>query len=354
MMSKRASIIISVVVIIGMIAAVLSAGALSPSSQPRTSGFTIRTGIPSDCSGTPWYVGQEKGYFEHNNITLVDRGSLDWTLQGVALVGGQIDVIECYPSAMINLLLSGAKIHAVALSGMSTSSNGTNQSGTMHWLVQEDSAYKTVQDLVADGKKPKIGVSVPGFCMKLDESGWYAANNISMESFEYVIIPDPQLEEALRHGQIDVAILPESFYSVVEQRDGFRVIETSIDPYGSIADTTFLVFTDEYIKKNPDGVRAFIHAFKDAERWSNDHPNESRELTATKLGVSTVTLHQYSFTGAITDDVIQPWIDAMVLDDRISEGQIQPSDLYTTEFSDTWVNETTSQPIDPYNNEVVK
>lgn len=334
MINKRLSII-SLIVIVALITAVLSVGAFSPQSGSTGGTFLVRAAVPADCSGTPWFVAQQKGYFERHNISLADQGSLDWTLQGVALGAGQIDVIDANPSAIINLLISGAKIHAVALSALSTDSDNET-TGQMHWMVKQNSTFGTVQDLVKNGNKPKIGVAVPGFCMKLEESGWYRANNITMGSFEYVTIPDPQLEEALRHGQIDVAIMPESFYTVVEQHGGLRSISTSIDPYAAIAEMTFLVFTDDYVRKSPDGVREFVKAFRQAEIWSNEHPDESCNITAAKLAITDVPAHRFSDTGRITDDMIQPWIDAMVTDGTIAKDQFVPSDLYTTEFDDTW------------------
>jgi hypothetical protein len=41
----------------------------------------------------------------------------------------------------------------------------------------------------------------------------------------------------------------------------------------------------------------------------------------------------------------------MVADGDITQGQFKPSDLYTTEFNDTWINETAvngPDPVDPF------
>ncbi len=101
-------------------------------------------------------------------------------------------------------------------------------------------------------------------------------------------------------------------------------------------------------RRTPDAVRAFIQAYKGAERWANDHPDEAEELTAEAVGMHHVTSHVYSDSGEITDAILQPWIDAMVMDGTISEGQVKPSDLYITEFSDLWANEIAPQPLDPF------
>ena len=38
----------------------------------------------------------------------------------------------------------------------------------------------------------------------------------------------------------------------------------------------------------------------------------------------------------------------MVADGYLKPGEFKPSDIYTTEFADTWVNDATPLPLDPY------
>jgi ABC-type nitrate/sulfonate/bicarbonate transport system substrate-binding protein len=346
MINKQSKYIAVAIVMIAVAALILAVA--WPGNANASSKYTIRANVNKDCSSTPWFVAAQKGYFQNASINLDDKGALSWSLQPAALVGGQIDVYDGHPDTIINLLLSGAQVHAVAVSAAEPEGSGDTSSGDLHWLVLDGSPYQTVQDLVAHGHTPKIGVSAPGFCMKLDSSGWYMDNNITMGAFEFVVVPEAQQEDALRAGTIDVATLSPSYYDVVKPRGGLRVISTSIDPSGAIAETTLLVFTDEFIKDHPDAVRAFIVAYKNAERWSNDHPSESGALTAETIGARSVTSHWYSYTGAITDELLQPWIDALVSDGTLTSGQIRPSDLYTTEFSDLWVNKTAPQPLDPH------
>jgi ABC-type nitrate/sulfonate/bicarbonate transport system substrate-binding protein len=326
-------------------------GAISTvSSAVNSTIYTIRANVNKDCSGTPWYVGVQKGYFIHGGINFVDSGALDWSLQPAALVAGQTDVVDEHPNMLIDLLLAGAHVHGVALSGQEPPSGDISEYH-MHWLVLNSSPYNTIQDLVASGHKPKIAVGALGICADLENNAWFRANNLTNSSFEYVIMPDPEQEAALRSGQIDVAILHPPFYTAAEKHGGVRIITTSYDAFGAQAGTTLLAFTDDFIKNHPDAVRAFTIAYKNSERWSDNHLTESGILTANTIGLSNATPHYYSQSGAITDDEIQPWIDAMVADGDIKAGQFKPSDLYTTEFSDTWVNETAvngPDPVDPF------
>ncbi|WP_147654231.1 ABC transporter substrate-binding protein [Methanomassiliicoccus luminyensis] len=343
MIGKKA---VALIAAVAVAAALLAALAFPPSAS--ADGHTIRANINKDCSSAPWFVGVQKGYFEAYDVNVVDRGSLLYSLQPAALAGGQTDVIDASPATVIHMLLSGAKVKGVALSGASPEEIGNKVEGDMHWLVLNSSKYHNVQDLVAGGNVPRIGVSMPGFCMEIDADGWYEDNGIEMGSFEFVVIPDPHLEDSLRQGLIDVAVLPQSFYTVVEPRGGVRPISTSLDPSGSLGETSLILFTEDFIEKNPDAVRAFVQAYKGAERWANDHPHEAEGITAHAVGLHHVTSHRYSDSGKITDEVLQPWIDAMVMDGTIAAGEVEPSDLYTTEFGDLWENSTGPQPLDPF------
>jgi len=331
-----------------------SPGAVSTSSSGVSSGavstpYTIRANVNKDCSGTPWFVGMQKGFFPAGGINFVDSGALDWSLQPSALSSGQTDVYDGHPNTLINLIKAGAHIHGVVEGGAEPPA-GQVANYHMHWLVLNSSSYHTIQDLVANGHKPKIAVGVRGICADEENNNWFRENNFTKDDFEYVIIPDPQQEAALRSGEIDVAVLHPPFFTAAEQHGGVRVITTSYDAFGASAGQSMLAFTDDFIKNHPDAVRAFIKAYKNSERWSNEHPTESGILTAKTIGLANATSHWYSYSGAIADSDIQPWIDGMVADGYLKQGEYKPSDLYTTEFSDTWVNDTATLPLDPYPN----
>jgi ABC-type nitrate/sulfonate/bicarbonate transport system substrate-binding protein len=257
--------------------------------------ITIKANVNKDCAGTPWFVGVQKGYYLANGIDFQDQGHLDWSLQPAALISGQTNVADAHPNTIINLLENGAKVKGVVASGYEPSKENIMKHH-MHWLVLNSSSYHTIQDLVAKGHKPKIAVGSLGICADLENNAWFRQHNLTKDSFEYTIVPDPQQEEALRQGLIDVAVLHPPFYTAAEAHGGVRVIETSYDTLpsdknGSVAGLSLLYFTDDFIKNHPDDVRKFIKAFKEAERWSNDHPNESGELTAKDIGLSTANAH---------------------------------------------------------------
>jgi ABC-type nitrate/sulfonate/bicarbonate transport system substrate-binding protein len=346
MVKKKLLYIATVAVVLVVLVAFVFVAAF-PAKTNNTAGYTILANVNKDCTGTPWYVGVAKGYFVNGNINFVDGGPLDYGLQPAALISGKADIYDGHPNTIINLLESGAKVKGVVMSGAEPE-DGNVSYQHMHWLVLENSTFRTVADLFADGHKPKIAILAEGICADLETIYWLAGQGYTRDQYELITLSDPLQENALRQGSIDVAVLHPPFFTAAEQHGGVRILTTSESAFGATAGVSLLVFTEDAIKNKPDAVRAFIKAFKNSERWSNDHPIEAGQLTADTIGLTSSKAHWYSYSGEINDSLLQPWIDAMVAQGIIKAGQYKPSDLYTTEFNDTWVNETSPQPLDPY------
>jgi ABC-type nitrate/sulfonate/bicarbonate transport system substrate-binding protein len=310
---------------------------LNVDNAPKAEKLTIKANVNKDCAGTPWFVGQQKGFFEKAGINFVDKGHLDWAQQPAALISGQTNVADAHPNTIINLLKEGAKVKGVVVSG-DEPPEGDLQHEHMHWLVLENSSMREVKDILNTDKKIKIAVGAFGICSDLETNDWLRQNGIPGDKAELVIIPDPQQEQALRQGLIDVAVLHPPFYTAAEEHGGVRIIVSSRKIFGDAAGISLLYFTEDFIKNNPDAVRKFIRGYKNSERWSNDNPVESATITAKEIGLEKSTVHFYNDTGEIDGSKIQKWIDAMVKDGIIKEGEYKPSDLYTDEFKDEWIS----------------
>ena len=155
---------------------------------------------------------------------------------------------------------------------------------------------------------------------------------------QYVVIPDPDQEEALEEGQIDIATLHPPFYKKAETDGNVTVFLTSTQAFGPAAGLTLLTFTDKYIQQYPGTVEDFTNAYKDAERWSNNNRAEAGAPTSQAIGLpgDTANVHWYSPSGAIDNTTIgylQQWINAMVADGDITPGEFTPQEsLYYTIF----------------------
>lgn len=342
MVTKKQGIGAVVVIVVVIIAAFVAFG--GSVFAPKADNNTITAAVTKDCAGTPWFVAQEKGFFEKAGVNFKDAGEIPEKNKPAAFASGQTNVYDGHPNAVINLLKSGAKIKGTAVGDAEPTANGNQvDKDHMHYLVSENSTLKSAADIKAraeSGDKVKVAVSSTGICADLEFNAYLRKNGLTKDDVEYVVLPDPQQEQALQQGQIDVAALHPPFYKKAESDGGVRVFVTSYEAFGDAAGLTLVVFTEEYIEKYPGTVRDFLNAYKDGERWANANREEAGEITAKNIGLPyTSNTHYYSESGAINDKVkgyLQEWIDAMVADGYLKEGEYKPEDLYTTEFSDTW------------------
>lgn len=295
----------------------------------------IKSPVNKDCSGTPWFVGVQKGFFEKAGFILDDVGQIPFTQEPAAFVSGQIEVYDGHPVNIINLIKGGAPIVAVAQSG-DEPTDGDKAKMHMHWLVLDNSPLKTFADIAKAKDKVKIQIVANGICSDIETNALLRKYNIPKDKIEYVVLPDPEAIVALKQGLIDIAALHPPFFTAAEKAGGVRIIATSTEAFGQAAGQSLIAFSKDYIKKHPDRVRKFIKGYKAAEVWSNKNREEAGVITAKEIGLDAATVHYYSSDGKVNETELQAWIDALVLDGTIKKGEFKPKDLYVTDFKDAW------------------
>lgn len=385
--NKEKKYIAVAIVAILVVAALVAAYTLGGSNEASDGKYTIRASVNYDCSGTPFYVGTDIGYFKANDINFVNTGATSYAALTSLLVNNQNDIYTGHPITLFNLLAAGVKIKGVVMTGYEPSdfhpedANAPKDSQEyktweekfnqlhMHILARESSNIKTIKDLadyrtnVLKGGKVTVGVLAEGVCADLEaetllknELGWTKGTEYQFkvigDGLQVTEITDPTKND----GSIDVAVLHPPFYTAAEAIGGVNVIATSYDAFGEYGGVSLLVFTEDFIKKNPDSVKAFAKAFKDAERWSNDHRREAGLLTQYTIGLDAAAAHYYSYSGEITEASINYWIEAAkkvgdksLTDFKNKYGRdLQASDVYTTEFKELWKEPESPQPLNPY------
>ncbi len=330
MMEKKAKLLSAAAII--AIALLIGSGAYAAETKED---YTLKASVNKDCSGTPWFVGVEKGFFKDAGVNFVDEGQIAGPQRNAAFIAGQIDVEDADPQALINMLKAGVKVKAVAQSGDEPADGDINKEH-MHWVVREDSPLKTPADIAKQKDKVKVSVISLGICADTQNNALLRKYNVPKDKIEYVVIPDAQAEQALRQGLVDIAVLHPPFYFAAEKHGGVRILASSSDAFKGAGGTTLLVYREDFIKEHPETVRKFTKAYKDTEKWVNQNRDEAGKLTAKDIGLEEAAVHYYSSTGEINTEQLQYWIDALVTDGVIKKGEFKPEDLYTDEFKDTW------------------
>jgi ABC-type nitrate/sulfonate/bicarbonate transport system substrate-binding protein len=306
-------------------------------NDTEKSKYTFRASVTNDCTGTPWFVGSQQDFFKKQGIDYIDVGQTVATQRPYALALGQIDVLDADPLTLVNLLKSGAKVKAVAQSGISPG-NGDTKQQYLSWIVANDSDLTSFESIKYINRTLKVGVGALGCSSDLQTNALLRKYGIPADKIEYSVIPEENQQQALRENIIDIAVLQPAFSGCTKKRLNARSIASSSDALGEAGGMTLLICKESYIQSHPETVEKFITGYKESERWCNENPLEAGNITAERLGLCDggAVSHYYSNKGNVNESQLQVWLDEMTTQGLIKPGEFKVSDLYTDQFKKAW------------------
>ncbi|MFZ3058788.1 MAG: ABC transporter substrate-binding protein [Candidatus Methanoperedens sp.] len=284
----------------------------------------------------PLEFAKELGYLNGLNITRA--GSYTGGPEDIiAIASGSIDIGHSAWVSVINAKARGSDIKAFAAPmGNSPKSWYEGTPYLSKWIVLENSSIKSAKDLA--GKK--IAVNTVGAHVDYVTREYLARNGLSPNDVQLVQIPVPQHAQVLKQGQVDVVAPLAIFVDQIEAGKGVRVL---FSDYEVIGDQTHCVlFTSEkFLKENPEAAKRLTEGIAKAADWAKEHPKEAKELAVKVLkdkgGNPDLAKYWKGFGvrdhALLADSDAQFWIDWLVKDGKIKEGQFKPSDIYTNQFN---------------------
>ena len=254
-----------------------------------------------------------------------------------AATTGDVDFGGAFNGAIVKLAAAKAPIKAVI------GYYGVDADYFNGFYVLDNSPIRSARDLI--GKK--IGVNTLGAHLEAVVKTYLARNGLTdaeVKRVQLVVVPPVSTEQALRAGQIDVASLSGILKDKASERGGIRELFTDYQLLGAFTAGSYVVRTD-FIKRNPDTVRAFVTGTAKAIQWTRTQPrdvviarfqdivrkrNRNEDATALKYWKSTGVA---GAGGVITDKEFTTWIDWLTRDGELKGKQISANTLYTNEFN---------------------
>jgi ABC-type nitrate/sulfonate/bicarbonate transport system substrate-binding protein len=92
----------------------------------------------------------------------------------------------------------------------------------------------------------------------------------------WVVLSPPTAGDGLRRGKVDIAFLPQPFFAAEKAQGGIRTLFTHHSATG-FKDEFVLFFNPDFVKKNPDAMRAFIADFVEATKYYVQNTHAARE-----------------------------------------------------------------------------
>ncbi len=274
----------------------------------------------------PTFVAAELGYFDDEDIKIEWMGEMYGGPQVlVAAAAGDLDAGIAATTAITNARAAGTKIKGVV------DLQSSYPDSPIHiWYVLNDSSIHMPQDLV--GKK--IGVNTLGASFHYTTLAYLEKNGIGEDQVELVVIPHPNMEQALRQKQIDVAGMVDPFTAKIEQGEGVRRLFTTVDAIDH-EQVAVIFFTEKFMQEHPEAVRGFIRAYLRAIDYSQTNPEDFRRIMANSTGVDEkyITPHRFTQNARVDSDSAQMWIDMLEKYGSIKPGSVSVSDIITNEFN---------------------
>lgn len=229
-------------------------GALALHGSALADNTKIRIGYPSGMNGQVPVVLEKAGLAGKRHLDAEFTGFQFGPPLMEGLASGQLDAVVTSFIPPFNLAVkSPGSIKFVASLGQSTHS----------LLVPKDSPAKTIEDL----KGKKIGLSLNteshlDLLLLLKEKG------IEKGAYEYVNLQPNELPGAFETGLVDAVLIRQPQTQRLEKSLGAKRVHTW--PFYFTA-----LVRAEYLASNPDAVKNFIEALKDAVFHIASNPDES-------------------------------------------------------------------------------
>ncbi|WP_429992247.1 ABC transporter substrate-binding protein [Metabacillus fastidiosus] len=288
--------------------------------------------------GTVTYpeLAQDLGY--------LDPIKLEWignTTSGPASIQnaatGETHFGGAFNGAIAKLIASGAPIKSVI------GYYGSDEHTFHGFYILEGSPIKNARDLI--GKK--VGMNTMGAHHEFVLKEYLRQNGLTEDEIKQVtlvVVPPVNTEQALRQKQIDVAVLGGMLRDRALEKGGISKLFSDYDLFGSFTGGS-LVFTEKFIKENPNTVSKFVEATAKAIEWAQTTPKEEViarfESIIEKRGreEDTETIQYWKSSGIaqkggfIQESEFQVWVDWLEKSGEFKEGQVKLDDLYTNEFN---------------------
>lgn len=287
----------------------------------------IRVPIPSDITRPDIYmIAEELGYFAEEGIQLEYVGKVPSPQLVASVVAGKIDVGGAHINRTIAGISAGAKIKAV-VAGTET----TKEIPHMVYVTLDNSPVRSAQDMV--GKK--VGIPTIGGCNEYTPYAYLKKNGVDSPKgkIEIIVMPEANLEQALRQGNIDVAGFHKN-PDFLLARGGLKVLFTDYDVFGTIGGNTPFYFSEKFIKEKPDVVRRFVRAVAKANDWADANQQQAIDITVKRANVDPKLLRTGYFApnGIIHPETAAIWIDLLKEFGEI-KNDVKPEQIFTNEFN---------------------
>lgn len=298
--------------------------------------FPLKTHTRKDCTLAPVLVADKKGFFAEEGLKLVFTGELTEAEVLPSILNGNNDFADSHPNGLALKINGGARVIGVERSIIEPAADKNIRLRHMWYYTNTKSGVKTWADLknYKTGEKIKVG-GWPNSCEDLIANTVFDNLGIQRDRFEWITFEtDLERVQALKQGLIDVTMVHPPFYDAAEEAGLVKIGDSSDAGLGEAAGAYLYYFSTDFVGKHPEQVKGFVRAMLKAQKWANANTEQTAKWTGEFIGMEVKGNHYYSETSKINEVSIKPWIDDLLKNGLLKQGDLgsKVTDVITHEF----------------------
>lgn len=258
--------------------ALLMTVALTGCEKPAPPPVTMRIGVYPLQSFLPYYVMQEQGFDKKNGLSFKESALAGGAGAIEAMVAGTIDLC---PVVSIMPMLTAAEKGLVPDKIAPVATNDIADAEHPGTGVLVAHAVQRWRDLDARQIASNVDNSIPSAALqaRLRQEG--------VSGYSLVAIPFANRGLALAGGNVAAAVMSEPYLTQSLLRGDGKLLDWIIGgaPFERAVYTS-IVFSAEFLRRNPEGVKAYLRAHLAAVHWIEAHPEQARRVLARRFNLS--------------------------------------------------------------------
>ena len=245
----------------------------------------------------PMLIAKDKGFFARRGIDADPKRIPIMTNIPAGLMSGDLQIGACTMPVLLQTNDGGLDMQLV--SGASRHLKTASKIGL---IVRTGLKIEKASDL----KGKKIGVAGFNSTMDVFLRKWLRMNGVDEKEVTRVEAIFPQMPDLLKAGTIDAATITDPFRTMaVNSGAGTIFAEYAAEVTPDVLMVGYMS-TGDYVRKNPQIVKAFREAMDEANAFGMANPAEAKEIEQKYLGFTSTS--QPSWSTAIKPDDLDIYV----------------------------------------------
>lgn len=242
---------------------------------------TISVGVIPAADVAPLYVGVEQGFFEEEGLEVEPEMLPGGAAAVPAVLNGSLQFAE---ANVVSMILGVSQELPLKIVAPAASGGDSPDEDYGVIAVSGDSDIESIKDLA--GKT--IASNTLENIVSLSAQVTVEAAGVAQEDIELVEIPFPDMPGALANGRVDAIATVEPFVKQVKD-EGARILSPLFYPVEPRVAVSGWFTSTQYTEENPEVTAAFQAALEKSQAYSQENPDEVREVIPSFTGVDQET-----------------------------------------------------------------